>query len=172
MWNGRRTEFESEVMRHLDAAYNLARWLLGPGPDAEDAVQDATLRALDGYARFRGNDSKPWFLAIVRNGCLNRIRQRVAQRPYELAMDDGWEPGGGPNPERLVIQAWEAEAIQAAVEALPVDHREILVLREFEELSYKQIAAVTDLPIGTVMSRLARARARLMAHLTETGGYP
>ncbi len=158
-------EFERTVLSHLDASYNLARWILGDAHDAEDAVQDAAIRAFDAFPTFRGSDAKPWFLAIVRNGCMNRIRQRKDHRNLDWAAESSIDERS--SPEQLVIKAWEAEAVQTAVAALPVDQREIVVLREFEDLSYKEIASVTGLPIGTVMSRLARARSRLQVLLTE-----
>ncbi len=158
----RRNEFDFEwnVLRHLDAANNLARWLLGNLQDAEDVVQDSAIRAFAAYSSFRGSDAKPWFLAIVRNGCMNRLRHRSRMQPLEENVEDS-----EPSPEALVVRAWEAETVRMAIDGLPVEFREVIVLRELEEMSYKEIAAVTGLPIGTVMSRLTRARGRLAAAL-------
>jgi RNA polymerase sigma-70 factor (ECF subfamily) len=158
-------KFEVVVLRHLDAAYNLARWLLGNDQDAEDVVQDAAIRAFDSLHTFRGIDGKPWFLSVVRNVSLNRIRQRNSTATVELESEELIADPRTANPEEQVIRAWEGEAIQCALSQLPVPFREIVVLRELEDMSYKQIANVTGLPIGTVMSRLARARQRLQFSL-------
>lgn len=166
--SSRETDFERNVLTHLDASYNLARWLLGNAHDAEDVVQDAAVRAFASYKSFRGADPKPWFFAIVRNGCMNRIRQRSAT--WGLSVDEFEMSDCAPSPETLAIKAWEAEAVQAAIESLPVDHREMIVLRELEGMSYKEIAGITELPIGTVMSRLARARSRLQRDLIQMKG--
>lgn len=161
-------DFERNVLRHLDASHNLARWLLGNPHDAEDVVQDSAVRAFTSYKSFRGSDAKAWFLAIVRNGCMNRLRQRSAN--WSLSTNDFDVADCAPGPEALAIRTWEAEAVQAAIEGLPIEYREIIVLREIEELSYKEIAAITELPIGTVMSRLARARSRLGRDLIGAKG--
>jgi RNA polymerase sigma-70 factor (ECF subfamily) len=158
-------KFEAVVLRHLDAANNLARWLLGNDQDAEDVVQDAAIRAFDALRTFRGGDGKAWFLTIVRNTSYNRLRQRKSHQTVEIPLEDIVAEGLNSDPEALVIRAWEAEELQAALDELPVAFREMVVLRELEDLSYKEIAAVTGMPIGTVMSRLARARQRLQATL-------
>jgi len=159
------TKFESIVLRHLDAAYNLARWLLGNDQDAEDVVQDASIRALDALEGFRGTDGKSWFLAIVRNTSLSRIRQRNSNRTVQLDTEDFVPDGRNPSPEELVIRVWQRDAITAAMGALPPAFLELIVLRELENMSYKQIAEVAGIPIGTVMSRLFRARQCLQLSL-------
>jgi RNA polymerase sigma-70 factor (ECF subfamily) len=156
--------FEWAVLRHLDAAYNLARWLLGNDQDAEDVVQDAAIRAHDSLKTFRGTNGKAWFLTIVRNVSFNHLRKRSGERSVEVTIEEVVDLRA-PDPEQLVIQAWEAEVLRSALDDLPVVFREIVVLRELEDMSYKEIATVTGLPMGTVMSRLARARQRLQASL-------
>ena len=158
-------KFEDIVLRHLDAAYNLARWLVNNDQDAEDVVQDAAIRAFDSLQTFRGTDGKSWFLTVVRNTSLNRIRQRNSTQTVELETEELIADPRQATLEEQVIRAWQGEAVRCAVAALPVPFREIVVLRELENMSYKQIADVTGLPIGTVMSRLARARQRLQFSL-------
>jgi RNA polymerase sigma-70 factor (ECF subfamily) len=149
------------MLPHLPAAYRLARWLLRSDHDAEDVVQEAYLRAFKSFARFQGTDGRAWLLAVVRNACyswLGRHRGREVAR-----FDDRLHDGGSDamNPERLYMQKATGELLRAALEELPDDAREVLVLRELEGYSYKEIAAITDTALGTVMSRLARARERL-----------
>jgi RNA polymerase sigma-70 factor (ECF subfamily) len=164
------SEFERNVLRHLDASYNLARWLLGNPHDAEDVVQDSAVRAYTSYKSFRGTDAKAWFLAIVRNGCMNRLRQRSTHLSIDLTTEEARIVDDRPSPEQLAIKAWEADALQAAIDALSIEYREMIILRELEGLSYKEIATVTELPIGTVMSRLARARSCLQRELCASEG--
>lgn len=159
------TKFEKIVLRHLDAAYNLARWLLGNDQDAEDIVQDASIRALDSLDRFEGLDGKAWFLTIVRNASLNLIRQRKSNRMVELDTEDIIPDGRNPSPEELVIRVWQKDAVTSAMSALPPAYLELIVLRELEDMSYKQIAEVVGIPLGTVMSRLSRARQFLQLSL-------
>ena len=159
------TKFETIVLRHLDAAYNLARWLLGNDQDAEDVVQDASIRAFDALESFRGSEGKSWFLTIVRNTSLNCIRQRKSNRLVELDTEELVADERNPSPEELVIRAWQGDAISAAMHALPLEYLEVIVLRELEDMSYKQIAEVAGIPIGTVMSRLSRARQCLQLSL-------
>ncbi len=128
-------------------------------------MQDAAIRAFDALETIRGTDGKSWFLAIVRNTSLNRIRQRGSARTVELEKEELIPDPRLATPEEQVIRAWEGEAIRSAMAALPLPFREIVVLRELEEMSYQQIADVTGLPIGTVMSRLSRARQRLQFSL-------
>jgi RNA polymerase sigma-70 factor (ECF subfamily) len=158
--------FNHAVLPHLDAAYNLARWLAGNDQDAEDVVQEASLRAFKYWKSFSGRDARPWFLAIVRNTFYSWVRERSAQ-PV-LTMDGELEEidDGFPNPETALLQNADRHLIQAALEDLPVEFREAIVLKEFEELSYKEIADIAGVPIGTVMSRLSRARKRLQVYLT------
>jgi RNA polymerase sigma-70 factor (ECF subfamily) len=154
------TRFEELVLPHLDAAYNLARWLTRDVNDAEDVVQDACLRALKYLGSLNGSNARAWFLTIVRHAFYNWCKRN---RPAEVARDDGTaldtaiDPDAV-DPEQAVLRAAESKALADAVAALPLAYREVLILRELEELSYKEIARIADIPIGTVMSRLARAR--------------
>jgi len=157
--------FAETALPHLDAAYNLARWLTRDPGDAADVVQEAMLRALKFFGGFRGGNGKSWLLAIVRNAAFDWMK---ANRPAEVmnftSDPDGENeienvPSGGDNPEHALIRATERAQLDALIEALPAEFRECLILRELEDLSYKEIAAVVGVPIGTVMSRLARARA-------------
>ena len=155
--------FESLVMPHLDAGYNLARWLTRNADDAEDVVQEASLRALKYVGSLRDGDARAWFLAIVRNAFYDWCKRN---RPTEIVDDDGAAihaavDESAPDPERTAIRNAESRSLAEAVTALPLVFREVLVLRELEELSYKEIARVVEIPVGTVMSRLARARALL-----------
>jgi len=172
----RQQRFAARVLPHLGAAYNLARWLVRDGHDAEDVVQDAMLRALRHFDGLRG-EPRPWLLAIVRNAAFSWL---AARRPQEVALDgdafdaalaahaagasaSGAAPAG--DPEALAIARAERREIDAAIAALPLVFRETLVLRELEELPYRDIARITDVPIGTVMSRLSRGRSLLAAAL-------
>ena len=154
--------FETAVLPHLDAAFNLARWLTRNDADAEDVVQEAYLRAFRFFGGFHGEDGRAWLLEIVRNTSYTWM-QRNRSPELNMPLDD--EPreveGDDLNPEELLLQKAAAQTLRQAVEELPLEFREVLVLRELDEMSYKQIAAVADLPLGTVMSRLARARKRL-----------
>ncbi|MFN8495091.1 MAG: sigma-70 family RNA polymerase sigma factor [Caldilineaceae bacterium] len=163
--------FEQVVLPHLDAAYNLARWLTRNEQDAEDVVQEAYLRAFKFFANFRGGDSRTWLLAIVRNTCYTWLRQN---RSHELTHVFDEELHDAPadcetlNPEVLFERSSDVQLLKDALAALPVEYREVVVLRELEELSYKEIARIADVPIGTVMSRLNRARQRLQEYLVQT----
>jgi RNA polymerase sigma factor (sigma-70 family) len=155
------TPFEQAVVPHMDAAYTLARYLLRDEDEARDAVQDAYLRALAYFSGFRGGDGRAWLLTIVRNTCLTRhqrARSAPATAPFdeELHSPDG-EHDNAPTAADLV----PAESVREAVGRLPFEFREVVVLREVHGYSYKEIASVTGVPVGTVMSRLARARQRL-----------
>jgi RNA polymerase sigma-70 factor (ECF subfamily) len=166
-----RTLFEQTVLPHLAAAYNLARWLTHNDQDAEDVVQEAYLRAFRFFGGFHGGDSRAWLLTIVRHTCYTWLRQ---QRAHDLitVFDEDLHTPECPtaDPETQLVQQASAQALRAAVEALPVEFREVVVLRDLEELSYKEIATIANIPIGTVMSRLARARKRLQrALLTQAG---
>jgi RNA polymerase sigma factor (sigma-70 family) len=158
--------FEQTVIPHLDAAYNLARWLTRNDQDAEDMVQEAYLRAFRFFGGFHGGNSRAWLLTIVRNTCYTWLQQ---DRRRELAVDLEEElqhlESGDPGPEAVLLQDVDSQLLRQALEELPVEFREVVILREVEGLSYKEIAALTDLPPGTVMSRLARARKRLAARL-------
>jgi RNA polymerase sigma-70 factor (ECF subfamily) len=155
--------FEQAVLPQLDAAYNLARWLTRNPTDAEDVVQEACERALKYFAAFRGTDAKAWFLTIVRHACYDWLKRN---RPAEIVSSDGQVldevvDSGAATPEQIVARNATGAALADAVAALPPGYREVLVLRELEGLSYREIARVADIPIGTVMSRLARARGLL-----------
>ena len=157
------TRFEELVLPHLNAAYNLARWLARDANDAEDVVQDACLRALKYVGSLHGDDARAWFLTIVRHAFYDWCKHN---RPAEIAWDDGTAIDSAVDPaaidpEQTLLRIAESKALADAIAALPLGYREVLVLRELEELSYKEIARVADIPIGTVMSRLARARGLL-----------
>lgn len=154
-----RARFEQKVLPHLDAAFNLARWLTRNDHDAEDVVQEAMLRAYRFFDALRG-EARPWLLAIVRNACFSWLQ---ANRPAELqAIDRMEQESDAPGPEALAARDLDRRRLNEAIAALPVQFREVLVLRELEDLAYKDIARIAEIPIGTVMSRLARAR-RLLA---------
>jgi len=155
------SRFEREVLGHLDSGYNLACWLLGNGPDADDALQCASIKAHQSIQSLRGENVKPWFLAIVRNECLNLLRGRASREKRESRLEDWDFDENAQDPETVVLARIEAKELKSAIEALPPAHREAIVLREMEDMSYAEIAAVTKVPIGTVMSRLARARTAL-----------
>jgi len=158
------------VLPHLDAAYNLARWLLGNDQDAEDVVQDSAIRAFDALKTFRGNDGKAWLLAIVRNSSYNCLRRRKSSRVVDFEMEDLPADPRSVDPETLVLLTLTSDAVKAAMDELPIGYREIVVLRELEGMSYKEIAETTGIPIGTVMSRLSRARQRLQDMLQGSYG--
>ena len=150
-------------MPHLDAAYNLARWLTRDGNDAEDVVQEACVRALKYIDSLKDGGARAWFLTIVRHAFYDWCKRN---RPAEIARDDGSaidmavDPAAV-DPEQALLRNTESKALADAVASLPLAFREVLILREMEELSYKEIARIADIPIGTVMSRLARARGLL-----------
>ena len=154
--------FRRTMMPHMDAAYNLARYLTRDPSAAEDIVQDAYLRAYRSFDSWRGEAPKAWLLAIVRNCFLNSVS--AARATEELTE----EPVDGDSPENLLAEKSDAAMVRGVVEQLPEPFRETLVLRELEEMSYKEIAAITRVPIGTVMSRLARAR-QMLAELLLPG---
>ncbi len=154
--------FESLALPHLDAAYNLARWLTRNDQDAQDVVQEALLRAMRYLKGFRGDNARPWLLQIVRHTCFSWLREN---RPADVvALEEGGEAGGelaapeADTPDALAMRNADRSRINLALAALPIVYREVIVLREMEDLSYKEIAYIADVPIGTVMSRLARAR--------------
>ena len=154
--------FEQAVLPHLDAAYNLARWLTRDEQDAQDSVQEALLRAFRFFSGFRGGDARAWLLKIVRNTCYTWLH---ANRPLQEAaeFDENFFPpdSDAPNPEEVVLQNDSDTLVRKALEMLPSTSREVLILRELEGMSYKEIADITGIPIGTVMSTLSRARGRL-----------
>jgi len=155
--------FRVVMLPHLDAAHGFARWLTRDPVQAQDVAQEAMLRALRYFHAFRGEEARPWLLRIVRN-TWSDLRQRRGAADQSLdEIDD--RPADGPDPEQSALAGDRRRQIASALAALPVEAREILVLREIEDLSYKHIASVLDLPVGTVMSRLARAREKLAAEL-------
>ena len=160
--------FERILLPHLRAAYNLARWLTRSDEDAEDVVQEAYLRAVRFFGGFRGGDAKAWLLAIVRNAshsAWTRRRGAAATVPFD---DDVPEvEDAAPGPEDLLLQKASREEVRQALDALSAELREVIVLRELEGLSYKEIGVIADIPLGTVMSRLARARKRLQHDLAK-----
>lgn len=160
-----RIRFEQVILPQLNSATNLARWLLRNPADAEDVVQEAMLRAYRFFDRFRGGDARAWFLQIVRNACYTWLEKN---RPAELMTEFDEEVHQRPSesPETLAAQSVERERLKRALESLSPRAREVLVLREWEGCSYKEIAEITAIPIGTVMSTLARARERLQRTLT------
>ena len=161
------SRFEAAILPHLDAAYNLARWLMRNDADADDAVQDACLRAIRFIGGLRGGDGRVWLLAIVRNTCYSRLK-RAQSRGVESEFDDEIHSpeAEAANPEGLLERSRDSEALRQALEDLPEEFREVIVMREFEGMAYKAIAEVAEVPIGTVMSRLARGRRRLLQALS------
>jgi RNA polymerase sigma-70 factor (ECF subfamily) len=158
--------FEARVMPHMAAAYNLARWLTRNDHDAEDVVQEAYLRAFRFFDSLRGDDPRAWLLTIVRNTCFTWMEQN--RKPTLVLNDNIAESNSSQsNPEELLAANIEASLLRQTLEELPLEFREVIVLRELEGLSYKEISAVTSVPIGTVMSRLARGRGRLQKLLRD-----
>jgi len=164
--------FERTVLPYLSSAYNLARWLTRNEHDAEDIVQEAFLRALRSFDTFTaGRDARAWLLTIVRNCCRTWHRQN---RSHETAME--WDVDSQPalttwaDPEAVLIMNANSQLIRQAMEQVPFEYREILILRELEELSYKEIAQIVEIPLGTVMSRLSRARKELYVRLCRQEG--
>jgi RNA polymerase sigma factor (sigma-70 family) len=166
--NSQLQNFEEATLPHLRAAYNLARWLTRNAADADDVVQEAYLRAFKHFGSFHGGDGRPWLLAIVRNTCYTWMQHNRSPE-LTIPLDDELHEieSKDLNPEALLLQSADTQIVRQALEELPVEFREVLVLRELEGLSYKQIAAVADIPLGTVMSRLARARKRLQESLAS-----
>jgi len=158
--------FEETVLPHLDAAFNYARWLATNEAEAEAVVQDACVRAVRFFQSLRGDDPRAWLLTIVRNTWYSRVSRRAVSTETALDERNDERADAGLDPEEQLLQQHTIDRVRAAIEQLPVDYREGLVLRELEGLSYKEITAVIGTPIGTVMSRLARARERLLAVLT------
>ena len=179
----KRTRFEHLALPHLDAAYNLARWLTRNDHDAQDVVQEACLRAMRYFETFRGEHARPWLLQIVRHTAYSWLQRN---RPAEVvsmqghADNDGdvdgarWPEAAAPaadEPPAVAVRNADRVLINRAIAALPIAFREVLVLRELEDLSYKDIARIADIPVGTVMSRLSRARALLQQAL-QPGARP
>jgi len=174
----KRARFEAQVLPHLDAAYRFARWLSYAPGDADDIVQEAVLRAFRGFDTLRGSDVKAWLMAIVRNCHSTALKQKQRRAfvplPEENDAQDGYVmTATTPDPESASIRRDEQRTLDRLIAALPEEHRTVLILREIEEMDYRQIATVTNVPIGTVMSRLARSRAALKARwLQEVEGEP
>jgi RNA polymerase sigma factor (sigma-70 family) len=174
--NERNRRFQQMALPHLDAAYNLARWLCGNAHDADDVVQEAYLRAFRYFDTFHGDSMRPWLFAIVRRTWYSEWRRRASSQevaPFEdVQLGDessdetfeGWSRAIE-DPETILIRDEDVRLVHAALETLPVEYREVLILRELEDLSYRDIATIADLPVGTVMSRLARGRRKLAAAL-------
>ena len=160
------SRFEQTMLSHLDAAYNLARWLTRNDTDAEDVVQEAYLRAFKFFGGFHGDNSRAWLLKIIRNTCYTWLQQN---RAHELTIefDEKLHSGESDTPEIIVLANVNTHLLKHALEALPPEFREAVILRELEGFSYKEIAVIADVPVGTVMSRLARARKRLQQCLTD-----
>jgi RNA polymerase sigma-70 factor (ECF subfamily) len=164
-----RARFERILLPHLSAAYNLARWLTGNDHDAEDAVQESYLRAVKFFGGFHGSDGRGWLLAIVRNACYSQLERKKAQGAVAAFDEQVHAVTADAGPVHDLQRQESRQTALRAVEALPVEMREVVVLRELEGLSYKEIAAVAGIPIGTVMSRLARGRERLQQLLGAPG---
>jgi len=167
--------FQAEVLVHLDAAHNLARWLLRDPADAEDVLQEALLRAFSYFPSFRGTNARAWLLQIVRNAAYAALKKRKGIHTVRLGEDaEGGEnmelADPGDDPEIQLIRSEAQHQIDALLQQLPLDLRECVILRELEELSYKEIAEIIEAPIGTVMSRLWRAR-RLLSKAASAGAY-
>lgn len=155
------------MLPHLDAAYNLARWLTGNNEDAEDIVQEAYLRAFRFFGSFHGTDSRAWLLTIVRNTCYTWFRRNHAA--LNTSFDEEVHTNGSEaqSSEKLLLDQVDHELLRQALDELPIEFREAMVLRELEGMSYKEIALIARVPLGTVMSRLSRARKRLQQSLAK-----
>jgi RNA polymerase sigma-70 factor (ECF subfamily) len=166
--------FEQTVLPHLDAAYNLARWLTSNDHDAQDVVQEACLRAFKFFGSFRGENARAWLLTIVRNTFYGWLKKnRSPETPLELDDEALAVEDVSVNAETVNLRLADANTVQHAIAELPVEFREVVILREMEGFSYKEIADLSAVPIGTVMSRLARARKQLQKRLAgefKTGG--
>jgi RNA polymerase sigma-70 factor (ECF subfamily) len=176
-----REAFEQLMLPHLDDAFNLARWLTGNRSDAEDVVQEAYLKALKHFATYRGPEARAWLLTIVRRSCfswlkVNRSRQLMFMEDDAIADLAGQatvvalHPKAAETPETQLNDKERRKYLNGAVENLPLVYREVIVLRDLQGLSYKEIAEIAEIPIGTVMSRLARGRDHLLKHLEQRLG--
>jgi RNA polymerase sigma-70 factor (ECF subfamily) len=162
----KRALFEQTALPHLNAAYNLARWLTRNGDHAEDLVQEAYLRAFRSFETFQGGDGRAWVLTVVRNTCLTWLRKKGGQPMVEFDEQVHGSADESPNAESVLLNQAALGSLQDCLEELPLEFREVIILRELEELSYKEISDIARVPVGTVMSRLARARKRLQQCLT------
>jgi len=160
--------FEEVILPHMDAAYNLARWLTRNDHDAEDLAQESYLRAFKFFGSFHGANARGWLLTIVRNTCYTWFRENRAEELTTSFNEEIHSTEADPfDPQKLLLQRESSQLLKQALEELPLEFREVLVLRELEGLSYKEIAVIADIPPGTVMSRLARARTRLKQCLSK-----
>jgi RNA polymerase sigma-70 factor, ECF subfamily len=151
---------------HLDAAYNLARWLMHDETEAEDVVQEAYVRVASHFATFRGGNRRAWLLTIVRNSCYDRLRQKGASdRNTDFDEEAHSASRQTPNPETALLLTERSELVKKSMAELPAEYREVLTLRELEQLSYREIADIAGIPLGTVMSRISRARQQLQRTL-------
>jgi RNA polymerase sigma-70 factor (ECF subfamily) len=173
----RTAAFEALVLPHARAGYNMARWMTRSDHDAEDVVQEATLRAFKYWDGWRGDNVRTWFFAIVRNVCRDWLQRNRGEAADKLQLENGGHDaaaaiaqatGTEADPEATLIRNATAQAVEAAIRDLPVDFREVLLLREQEGLAYREIAEVAGIPMGTVMSRLARARSQVLRRLVAT----
>lgn len=163
--------FEQTILPHIDAAYNLARWIINDEQDAEDIVQESFLRAYKYFTSYQGGNSRSWLLTIVRNVCYTWLQQSRAQgQVVDLIDEISSDDAGSDDLETLAQIQTDHKLVVDALEKLPAEYRELIVLRELEEMSYKEIALIAGIPIGTVMSRLARARQRLKTCLSQRPG--
>jgi len=168
---GRRVRFENQMLPLMPEAYNLARWMMKNEPDARDVVQDAYLKAFRYFRSFQGDCGRAWLLRIVRNVCYDALRARDSQRKI-ISLDEETAaevPDSKPTPNVSAIQNSTKLRVREALEALPLEFKTVIILREFDECSYKEISDITGVPVGTVMSRLSRARRQLAALLQEEG---
>jgi RNA polymerase sigma factor (sigma-70 family) len=166
--SGKLARFEAVVLVHLDAAYNLARWLTRDAAGADDAVQEAYLRAFRFFDNLQGPSAKAWLMAIVRNACLDWLKDQRVRGTDEAYDEDVHTERVVESTESTVARAADARWVHEGLATLPREQREVLVLRELEELSYKEISAIVGVPIGTVMSRLSRGRELLQQRLTQS----
>jgi RNA polymerase sigma factor (sigma-70 family) len=166
-----RGRFERATLPHLDAAYNLARWLTRDDHAAEDVVQEAFFRAAKFFASFRGTDGRTWLLTVVRRSAFDWLQKWRAGAGAASFDEEAHSPADDAiDPERLAIRKADVQLLRAAMEDLPPEYREAIVLRELEGMSYQEIAAVAEVPVGTVMSRLSRARRQLQKRLAPCPG--
>ena len=162
--------FENTMLPHSRSAYNLARWITGSDHDAEVVTQESYLRAFNYFERFRGTDSRSWLLAIVRNTCYSWLKRKKMHNNMTYFDENFHSPDNySPNPENKLLNDLDNERIRDGIEKLPVQYREVLVLCDLEGLSYKEISRIIKLPIGTVMSRLSRARKKMIKLLGPEG---
>ncbi len=172
----KKQRFQAAVMPHINSAFNLARWLTHGHADAEDIVQEAYLRAFKFFDGFHGEDGRVWLLCIVRNTFYtwyqqNKVQSQHTQFEEELhSSNEESDILDDANPERILIQKDSQRLLQQAMRELPIEFREVMVMRELEDLSYKQIAEIIQIPMGTVMSRLGRGRKQLAAILAVNNG--